>query len=131
MTIASSQRRFQEYRQKVRARNRGETPADLINEDEKKEKAPRTRTFGQLLREFLKLLAGHRGPLIVALSTLTAATLLNLVPPLATKLVIDNVLTDKPLPAWGREWGLPTDRYQLLYLVGAFVVGVSVFSSIV
>lgn len=131
MTIASSQRRFQEYRQKVRARNQGETPADLINEEEKKEKSPRTRTFGQLLREFLKLLGGHRGPLIVALSTLTAATLLNLVPPLATKLVIDNVLTDKPLPAWSRDWGLPADRYQLLYLVGAFVVGVSVFSSFV
>jgi ATP-binding cassette subfamily B protein/subfamily B ATP-binding cassette protein MsbA len=132
MTIASSGQRFRDYRQKVRRRNRGELPADLENDEDKKEKSPRTRTFGQLLREFLKLLAGHRGAIGFALCTLTVATLLNLVPPLATKLVIDNVLTDRPLPEWwSHEWGLPTDRYQLLYLVGAFVVVVSLISTVI
>ncbi len=132
MTIASSGQRFKEYRRKVRERNRGKAPADLKDEEEDKNKTPRTRSFGQLLREFLKLLAGHRGPIAIALLTLTMATLLNLVPPLATKIVIDNVLTDRPLPDWwSHDWGLPTDRYQLLYLVGAFVVGVSLVSTII
>jgi ATP-binding cassette subfamily B protein len=130
MTIATSGQRFRDYRQKVRRRNRGELPADLENEDDKKEKSPRTRSFGQLFREFLKLLAGHRRAIAFALLTLTIATCLNLVPPLATKVVIDNVLTARPLPEWwGRDWGLPTDRYQLLYAVGLFVVVVAFIST--
>lgn len=131
MTITSSNQRFTEYRQKVRARNQQGAASDSADEDDKKDKTPRSRTFGQLLTEFLKLLAGHRGPIVFALGTLTIATLLSLVPPLATKLVIDNVLTEKPFPAWISEWGLPADRYQLLYLVGAFVVGVSLFGTMV
>lgn len=123
MTIASSGQRFRDYRQKVRRRNRGDLPTDLENEEDKKDKSPRTRTFWQLLREFLGLLTGHRRAIGFALATLTIATCLNLVPPLATKVVIDNVLTARPLPEWwSREWGLPTDRYQLLYSVGLFVV---------
>ncbi len=131
MTITSSSQRFSEYRQKVRARNRQGAVTDHGDDGDKLGKSPRTRTFGQLLKEFLQLLAGHRGPIVIALSTLTIATLLSLVPPLATKLVIDNVLTEKPLPAWTREWNMPSDRYQLLYLVGAFVVGVSLFATMV
>lgn len=132
MTIANSGQRFRDYRQKVRRRNRGELPPDLENEDDKKEKSPRTRSFGQLFREFLKLLAGHRRAIAFALLTLTVATCLNLVPPLATKVVIDNVLTARPLPdGWSRDWGLPTDRYQLLYGVGLFVIVVAFISTTV
>lgn len=131
MAVASSSQRFSEYRRKVRERNRGRSPAGLETDEEKKEKSPRTRSFWQLLREFLKMLAGHRAPIVFALSTLTLATLLSLVPPLATKLVIDHVLTDKPLPAWAAGWGLPSDRYRLLYLVGGCVVGVSLFATVV
>ncbi|WP_425614616.1 ABC transporter ATP-binding protein [Anatilimnocola sp. NA78] len=130
MTIASSSQRFKDYRQKVRARNLGQAAVDAEDDSEKKTK--RTRSFGQLLREFLVLLRGHRLPVAIALATLTLATLLQLVPPLATKLVIDNILTNKPLPDWwSQEWQLPTDRYQLLYLVGAVVVGVSLLTSVV
>lgn len=131
MSITSSSQRFSEYRQKVRARNQKGVASDLADDDDKKNKTPRSRTFGQLLQEFLKLLAGHRGAIVFALGTLTIATLLSLVPPLATKMVIDNVLTEKPFPAWIGAWGLPRDRYQLLYLIGAFVVGVSLFATMV
>lgn len=131
MTITTSSQRFLEYRQKVRERNRSGASSERSDDGEKQDKAPRTRTFGQLFREFIKLLAGHRWPIVFALGTLTIATLLSLVPPLATKLVIDNVLTEQPFPAWIREWGLPSDRYQLLYLVGAFVVGVSLVATMV
>lgn len=116
-----------EYRRKVRARNRGDSPAD--GDDDKQNRQPRTRGFGQLLREFLNLLTGHRTAIGIALGTLTIATLLSLIPPLATKLVIDNILTQQPLPAWIGEWRLPRDRYQLLYLVGVFVVGVSLIAT--
>lgn len=132
MTIASSGQRFREYRHKVRQRNRGELPANLENDEDKKDKTPRTRTFGQLVWAFFHLLGSHRIAIGFALGTLTLATCLNLVPPLATKLIIDNVLTNRPLPEWwSREWGLPTDRYQLLYLVGAFVVVVSLISTMI
>ncbi|WP_254509292.1 ABC transporter ATP-binding protein [Anatilimnocola floriformis] len=127
MSSTSSSQRFVEYRRKVQARNRGDSPAD--EDDDKKDKKPRSRNFNQLFREFLNLLAGHRSAIVFALGTLTIATLLGLVPPLATKLVIDNILTQKPLPAWSSQWGLPADRYQLLYLVGAFVVGVSLVAT--
>jgi ATP-binding cassette, subfamily B, bacterial len=132
MTIASSSRRFNDYRQKVRARNRGELPPSGGDEDADRKSGPRTRSFGKLFAEFLKLLRGHRLIIAIALGTLTIATLLSLVPPLATKLVIDNVLTDRPLPEWwSRDWGLPTDRYQLLYWIGAFVVVMSLFTTLV
>ena len=133
MTIASSSQRFKEYRKKVRARNRGEASSDVnAGDDEADKKTKRTRSFGQLLREFLSLLRGHRWAIVIALGTLTLATLLQLVPPLATKLVIDNILTDRPLPEWwSQDWQLPTDRYQLLYLVGLLVVGVSLLTSLI
>jgi ATP-binding cassette subfamily B protein/subfamily B ATP-binding cassette protein MsbA len=75
-----------------------------------------------LFWEFLRLLRGHGSAIGFALATLILATLLRLIPPLATKLVVDNVLIDRPLPAWWTElYGLPTDRYQLLYWIGAAV----------
>lgn len=58
------------------------------------------RGFWVLLREFWKLLGMHRGSVILSLSLLTVAMLLRLIPPYATKLAIDSVLTvpPKPLP---------------------------------
>jgi ATP-binding cassette subfamily B protein len=129
MTITTSGQQFRDYRQKVRRRHRGELPPNLDSEADKDDKPQRTRNFSQLFREFLKLLAGHRGAIAFALFTLTIATCLNLVPPLATKLVIDNILTARPLPEWWSDWGLPSDRYQLLYGVGAFVVIVAFIST--
>jgi ATP-binding cassette subfamily B protein/subfamily B ATP-binding cassette protein MsbA len=75
----------------------------------------RARSFGQLLRQFLGLLSGHRLAIGFALATLTVATVLHLLPPLATKLVVDHVLVEQPLPPWwtSRPW-LPTDRYATL-----------------
>lgn len=60
------------------------------------------RSFWVLFREFWGLLAGHRGSIYLGLATLTISTLLNLVPPLGTKLAIDYALTEppKPLPEW-------------------------------
>ena len=66
------------------------------------------------MREFFGLLRGHRRTGALALGTLTLATLLNLAPPAATKIVVDYVLIGNPLPAGLAEWGLPAERRALL-----------------
>lgn len=128
MGLKSSRRRFAEYRQTIQQnrdkKEEGESP--------RAGETSRTRTTGQLLLQFFQLLRGETAPLIFALATLTLATIVRLGPPLATKVVIDNVLTAKPLPtAWTERWHLPTDRFQILYLVGAAVVVLSVVATLI
>lgn len=117
MPLASSSRRYAQYRQRLKERTGGKgagvarKPGDAA--------PPRARSFGSLLWQFLRLLQGNGWAVGFALGTLTVATVLKLVPPLATKLVIDNVLGDHPLPAIWTQWlRLPTDRFQLLYTLG-------------
>ncbi len=64
----------------------------------------RARSFGMLLRQFLGRLGPMRMALAAALATLTASTALALIPPIATKVAIDNVFGRQPLPASVREW---------------------------
>jgi ATP-binding cassette subfamily B protein/subfamily B ATP-binding cassette protein MsbA len=69
-------------------------------------------------------------PIASLLTAPILSTLLRLVPPLATKLVVDNVLTDRPLPGWWADsYGFPTDRYELLYWVGAAVGVISLVAT--
>lgn len=78
------------------------------------------------------MIEGHRSSIALALLTLSAATTLRLVPPAATKLVIDHVLLGKALrpglPAWLPI--PPSPRARLLGLVGA-VLAVSVVGTAV
>jgi ATP-binding cassette subfamily B protein/subfamily B ATP-binding cassette protein MsbA len=78
------------------------------------------------------MLEGGRGALVVALGTLSFATALKLVPPAATKLVIDYVLLAKALPPTLPTW-LPipaTPRGRLFALVGV-VLAVSAVGTFV
>lgn len=70
--------------------------------------------------------------LVAALATLSVATLLKLIPPAATKLVIDYVLLRRPLPPQLSRWiVVPTDpRSQLGLLVGV-VLAVSVVGTVI
>lgn len=125
MIAPSSGQRYRGYRRHLRDKA-AESSAANPTDDKKR----RGRGFGQLLWEFLKLLRGHGWAIGFALATLTLSTLLRLAPPLATKVIVDNVLTDRPLPAaWSESYGLPTDRYQLLYWVGALVGVISVLAT--
>lgn len=128
MNVLSS-RRYAAYRQRLNDRREQKPDTSVPKDGEKKPQ--RNRSFFQLLREFLGLLRGHRMAVAFALATLSVATVLRLVPPLATKVVIDNVLIDEPLPAWLLAWGLPSDRYQLLYWVGAAVGIVSIVATVI
>ncbi len=128
MNSVSSSRRYAEYRRQLEQRpSGGKAAPDLATGDS----APRrTRSFGRLLVEFLRLLREHYGALAFAMATLTVATVLRLGPPLATKVVIDNVLTAGQLPRWWTEtWQLPSDRYQVLYLIGGAIVGISLVAT--
>ena len=88
----------------------------------------RSRPFGPLLRAFWGLLREHRLKLIAALCTLSASTLLGLIPLYGSKLVFDNVLDTKPLSP-GLHWlPLPTDRRALLAVVGLGMIVVTVVS---
>jgi ATP-binding cassette subfamily B protein/subfamily B ATP-binding cassette protein MsbA len=58
--------------------------------------------------------------------------LIKLAPPVSIKLAIDYVLPDKPLPVeWSERYHLPTDRVQLLLLIGGAVIATSLVASII
>ncbi|MFO0873264.1 MAG: ABC transporter ATP-binding protein [Phycisphaerales bacterium] len=66
--------------------------------EEETRRRRRSRGFRPLLSAFLRLLRPHWPSMAVALATLTVATLLGLLSPLATKIAIDSVFADHPLP---------------------------------
>ncbi len=84
------------------------------------------RSMPTLTRQFWQLLAGQRLTVAFGLATLTVSTLLRLVQPAAMKLIIDYVLTDRPLPAAWIDWlPAPPSRVELLFWI---VGGVAVVS---
>jgi ATP-binding cassette subfamily B protein/subfamily B ATP-binding cassette protein MsbA len=93
---------------------------------------PRERSFWQLLREFFHLLRSQRPSVILALATVTVATVLKLVPPAATKVVIDYVLGGQPLPAGVLEiWPWAADRVVLLVTIGVLVIVISLLGTVI
>jgi len=70
------------------------------------------------------LLRGHRAAIAGSLAALTAATLLALIPPASTKIVIDYVFNGKPLPAMVPAW-VPRQPWPLLVMI---TIGVLVIS---
>ncbi len=76
-------------------------------------------------------LAGRKWELVTALVLLGLATVLRLVPPAATKFVIDYVLTDRPVPAELLAWlPIPSERRQRLMLVVIVVFVVSIMGTL-
>jgi len=119
--IESSRKRFGEYLENLRRRI--ETRGGGNHQPPRRR---RLRSTTQLILRFLALLRGQRGLVAVALATLTVSTLLALVPPAATKFIIDYVLSGAPLPEGIlREW-LPADRWQLLLTITLGVMGISI-----
>ncbi len=133
-----SRQRFQEYLRDYRKRlkskpsgqpgGQAQEPRDEVQLDVGK-RAPgepmstgRHRSLPVLYRELYRILSGHRRPIALALLALSAATLLKLVPPAATKIVIDYVLTARPLPPSIERMSplaIPdSPRLRLLLLVG-------------
>ncbi len=121
--------RFAEYRRQLRVGRRdNQKSAGGLPRPER----VHPRSFWQLWFEFWGLLRGHRLAVVFSLGTLTIATLLSLVSPAATKLMIDNVLDGKPL---GRPWSMfipePDSRLQLLWWLAAGVAAISLVETAV
>lgn len=122
-----SRRRFSEYLLRRKGETTSTRDAPVIKH----------RSLRRLYRALYDVLAGSRGALAFALLMLGVATLLKLVPPAATKIVIDNVLLRRPIedafPSALRVFagGFPTDpKAQLVTLVG-LVMLVSVIGTLI
>jgi ATP-binding cassette subfamily B protein/subfamily B ATP-binding cassette protein MsbA len=117
---AASRRLFEEYRRSHRPSLFRRTPE---THDPSQPRAAH-RSISALLRELYKLVKGQRATLAGALALLAVATLVRLVPPAATKLVIDYVLLGRPLPPGRPSWLIvPSDpRVRLVALAGAVLL---------
>src|SRR6056297_483976 len=104
MPVQPSRSRFGEYRHKVRQRNRAKEALSPHGHGDAsgRKLGNRQRGFFELFRAFWGMLRGFRASLVGSLTLLTIGVGLSLIPPAATKLVIDCVLSDppRPLPAW-------------------------------
>jgi ATP-binding cassette, subfamily B, bacterial len=137
MAIESSRSRFRSYRQRVRQRNAGrlaEVPPPAEGTEIAAPKSlGRSRDFHTLLVAFWGLLQGERRRIVLALMTLTVAVLLRLIPPAATKVAIDSVLSPQPLPLPPvlRDLPHPEDPLALLVVIALAVTVVSLAATAV
>jgi ATP-binding cassette subfamily B protein/subfamily B ATP-binding cassette protein MsbA len=139
MPAQSSRRRFAEYRNQIRQRkNAGEavevSPHGVSPGAGRSRKlGDRQRGFGELFVRFWGLLRGHRGAVVAALGMLTVSTILRLIPPAGTKVVIDSVLTDppKPLPDVLSGLTLPSEPIALLVAVAVAVTVVTIVATVI
>lgn len=124
----SSRRRFVDYVAKLR-RDRKQPHAD----EPHKPGSPARRSHRSartLIRSFWELMAGQRTAAIFALATVTISTLLGLIPPAATKFIIDYVIGEKTLsPSWLERFPQLADRQTLLTVVLAGVVLIGLVKS--
>lgn len=136
MANRTSRSRFEEYREEIEARREKEKSKSKDSEDQENQSddphartrsADRQRTFWTLLKQFWRLLEGHRPKVFFALATLTVSTLLGLIPPAGTKLAIDYVLTEPPkqIPAWLSQFTSGYSRMGLLWLIAGGVTVVT------
>ncbi len=130
----SSRRRFGKYREKVREQRRAgvrDTARMSANRPADWTPPKRKRSFLTLLRCFWGLLGGGRGVVLFALGCLTIATILDLAPPYATKLVVDHVLiadSVAPAPSW-----MPADaeRSRMLAIIAIAIVSISLTAVVI
>lgn len=84
----------------------------------------RQRSARALVGSFWELIRGYRGSVVFSLATLTVATLLALIPPAATKFVVDYVLGGTPLPQTVPSW-VPREPWPLLVAITLGVLAIS------
>jgi ATP-binding cassette subfamily B protein/subfamily B ATP-binding cassette protein MsbA len=110
----SSRKQFELYKAEVQSNGQ---PRDG-------RKVQRERGAFDLIGSFLRLLQSHRLSVAMSLATLTVATLLALIPPAATKFVVDYVLGDEQLPESVPAW-VPREPWPLLATIAIVVLAIS------
>ena len=94
----ASRFRFREYLSRYRSGSKRQPEAQVGARPTKH------RSLAQLYRELYRILVGHRAALALAFVGLSLATILKLVPPAATKAMIDYVVMARPLPEQVTAW---------------------------
>lgn len=132
-TGRASGRRFAAY--KVRRRQRSRQGHDEAVTEAGLSKRQRTRSIGEVLRAFWRLSRGHHGRLVLALLTLSVSTVIGMVLPVSTKLVMDYVWADRPGPeALAKYVTLPrladgsADRIAMLWQIGLSMIALTIVS---
>ncbi len=115
----SSRQQFEQYRNEFHPVN-GRVPGGKLKQ--------RERSALTLIKSFLRLLSRHRLPMALSLASLTMATILALIPPAATKFVVDYVLNGVPLPPATPAW-VPRDPWWLLVVITLGVLVISLVKS--
>jgi ATP-binding cassette, subfamily B, bacterial len=116
----ASRLRFLDYLRRYRANSKG------LPEAQTGPKPVKHRSLARLYGELYRLLAGHRAAIALSLAGLSIATALKLIPPAATKAVIDYVVMARPLPDQLTAW-LPftvpeSPKLRLLELVSVVLL---------
>ncbi len=132
----ASSRRFAAYKVRRRQKSReGHDEAVTSNEPTKRQ---RTRSVREVLAAFWKLSRGHHSRLGLALATLSVSTLIGMVLPVSTKLVMDYVWADEPGPEQlARYIDIPRtadgspDRMALLWLIGLAMISLTMISVVI
>ena len=131
----SSSKRFNEFRERARANGnnpRVVSPHGHSNSSTRK-LGTRERNFPELFTQFIRLLAGHRRRVLVALALLTVGIGLRLIPPLGTKLAIDLALTQpaKQVPTWAGSVISSNDPLTILVSIAICVVCVTAAATVI
>lgn len=116
----SSRRRFIDYQQKLTEKLKRKPDPKEQDPKETKDlrKRVRTRSAWELIKAYLGILAPFRWAVAVALAAVTVSTLIKLIPPAGTKIIVDYVLGEKSLEGvWPASLPMPSDRWQLLIWV--------------
>lgn len=120
----SSRQRFGEYRQKLADEHQGLPPTSADSGGISQKRS--SRSAWTLIRDFWKLMRKQQPAVTAALVCVTVATLLGLIPPAATKFIIDYVIGDRALPEYwlARFPGLAEKTWLLtVVLAGVVVIG--------
>src|SRR5262245_4670655 len=83
----ASRARFETYRQKVREKKLPQ--GSVHSRDERRSAKDRVRSAKELAWRFLQLLAPYRWQIFWILLSLTASTVIGLLPPAGTKFIVD------------------------------------------
>ncbi len=131
MAKSSSRKTFSDYRDRIQKQKLKKETQGPDGVEKKSGKSD--RTFFRLFLAFWDLLQGSQWAVVLSLITLTISTVLGLLPPLATKLAIDSVLTQppRPLPSF-----IPTSFEQLspmsrLIFISSALIIVSLIKTVV
>ncbi len=129
----TSRQRFTDYLEETRRKRQA---GEIVPLHKPHSSAPPrkklSRPFKELIWQFWRLLGAEQNAVLFALATLTVSTLLKLIPPAVTRIVIDSALGQSAHPAgnW-LGFALPTDKWQLILTLSLVVVGISLIETVI